>query len=113
MSCPEDKSEIELVPLQDGRHVRRWKAHEDSETLPLVCATIPIIGTDKLVELLRSPKKRVLGGQWIYWMSEHQKHTEKSPIEALRRGLREEVGYDLSGEYINLNKPILISYEKG
>ena len=107
----EESEEMELVPLPSGRIIERWKAHEDSETLPLVCATLPIIGTNKAVELLRGSQKRVLPNHWIYWMSEHQKHTEKTPLEALRRGLREEVGYDLTKDYYDPHQSILISYE--
>lgn len=109
MIQPEDSGEMELVPLPSGRAVQRWKAYKNSEPIPLVCATLPIIGTTKVAELLRSNKKRVLRNQWTYFMTEHQKHTDKLPLDALRRGLHEELGYELTEHKDPLQK-IQISY---
>ncbi len=95
MSLLEDTGELEIVSTSRGFKIKRWKAYERGEPLPLVCAVLPIIGTDKIVELLRSPKKRVMGGEWIFFLSEHQKASDTSARAALERGFREEVRYAL------------------
>ena len=94
MHASDDTGELEMVKIRRGRQGSRWKAYEQGESLPLVCATLPIIGTDKIVELMRSPQKRVMGGEWIFFLSEHQKPRDDSGRSALVRGLKEEVGYD-------------------
>lgn len=100
MHALKDLEESEIVALNPdnkrSRKVQRWRAYEQGESLPLVCATIPIIGTDKIVELLRSPKKRVMPNEWIFFLSEHQKASDDSARTTLERGFKEEVGYDLS-----------------
>ena len=99
MHALKDLEESEIVVLNPNdkrsRRVQRWRAYEQGESLPLVCATIPIIGTDKVVELFRSPKKRVMPSEWIFFLSEHQKASDDSARTALERGFKEEVGYDL------------------
>lgn len=113
MHEPEDSEELELVklayPSKSRKLVQRHQAYEQGRPLPLVCATIPIIGTEKIVELFRSPSKRVMGGEWIFFLSEHQKPTDHSPRRALNRGFNEELGYRLDKnniidpqEHINL-----------
>lgn len=94
----QDSGEFDLVNITKRGNPRRVVrervvAYEMGERLPLVCATMPIIGTNNIVELFRSPKKRVMGNKWIFFLSEHEQIKDASPRQALKRGFQEELGY--------------------
>jgi len=110
MHASDDTGELEIVRIRRGRQVRRWKAYEQGESLPLVCATLPIIGTDEIVELLRSPQKRVMGGEWIFFLSEHRKAGDDSARSALARGLKEELSYVARNGFFDPDEQMDLSY---
>ncbi len=91
--------------------MQRLKAYEQGESLPLVCATLPIIGTDEIVELLRGPQKRVMRGKWIFFLSEHQKACDDSARSALVRGLKEEIGYAIRHGFFDPDEQIDLRYQ--
>jgi hypothetical protein len=103
----------ELVSPNKGKPVKRGKAQNYGRRLRLACATFPILGTNRLVELKRSPNKKILGDQWIFFLSEHAKHEDNEIISTLRRGVYEEVNYKFRRDFLECHKEGLldISYE--
>ncbi len=105
-----DTGEFEIVRVNSGKKLQRFKAYEQGEILPLVCATLPLIGTDKIVELLRSRKKRILGNEWVFFMSEHKKAEDGTALETLVRGLKEELNYTMNEGFFDLDEEIKLIY---
>jgi isopentenyldiphosphate isomerase len=88
-----DASEI-VYDLAHRRLIKRGDAHHMQSQLGLVVATLPIVHTNKLIEVYRSPKKEVLGGEWLCFVSEHIKPNDAWSNAALKRGLLEELNYN-------------------
>lgn len=86
-------SREEVIPIDGNIVLPRWKASQSGRILPLVCATLPILRKGKIVELLRHKDKKVLGGEWVPFLSEHVKPRDNSDLNAIRRGAKEELGY--------------------
>ncbi len=101
----------EAVSPTRGKPVKRGRAQDYARRLNLVCATFPIIGKNKIVELKRSPEKRVLGDKWLCFLSEHSKPGDHTFLNALRRGAREEVGYSFKRNFYDPKDTLYISYD--
>ncbi len=110
MREPKDTGEFEIVRVNSGKKIQRYKAYEQGEILPLVCATLPLIGTDEIAELLRSGKKRLLGNEWVFFMSEHKKAEDRTTLETLTRGLKEELNYTMENGFFDLDEEIILKY---
>lgn len=111
MREPKDTGEFEIVRVNGGQKIQRYKAYEQGKILPLVCATLPLIGTDKIVELLRSGKKRILGNEWVLFMSEHKKVEDGTTLETLVRGLKEELNYTMENGFFEIDEQINLRYQ--
>ncbi len=111
MHASKDTGEFEIVRIGGGRKIQRYKAYEQGAVLPLVCATLPLIGTNEIAELLRSKEKRVLPNNWIFFMSEHEKAEDRTALETLVRGLKEEVNYTMENGFFDLGEEINLKYQ--
>ena len=106
----EDSGEM-LRATQKDLAVRRGSAQRQGVRLGLACVTLPIIGTDKIVEILRSPEKKLFPNEWVCLVSEHQQSKEVSIYSTAVRGLYEEIGYKIFPDLIRESgKPINLSY---
>lgn len=106
----------ESVSSARGKSVKRGKAQDYGRRLRLVCATFPILGSNNLVELKRSPEKRVLGGKWIFFLSEHAKSEDVGAkdvdtLQTLRRGVNEELNHRFRWSFYDPQDVIDMSYQ--
>ncbi len=100
----------EPVSPTKGKPVKRGKAQDCERRLNLVCATFPIIEKNKIVELKRSPEKRILGNKWVCFLSEHSKPEDHTLLNTLRRGVREEVKYNFRRNFYDPKVTLDVSY---
>ncbi len=105
----QDEYNESVSPVR-GKPVKRGKAQDCKRRLNLVCATFPIIGKNKIVELKRSSEKRILGGKWVCFLSEHSKPEDHTSLNTLRRGVREEVGYNFRRNFYDPRDTLDVSY---
>ncbi len=101
----------ESVSPANGKPVKRGPAQNYGRRLNLVCATFPILKNGKIVELKRNPEKRVLGDEWIFFLSEHVVPKDQGSLNALRRGVSEEVNYKFRWDFYDPRDTPYISYE--
>ena len=110
----------ELVPVMDKigrrkpntRPITRERANKEGYVSPIICATLPLLGTNKIIENLRGPKSDFLSNEWLFFATEHRKASDDTYLATLIRGMKEEFNYEVNEQKIyNPRLEAEISYE--
>ena len=97
-------SKKERVPVVDAigrrkpntRPITRERANKEGYASPIICATLPILGSNKIIENLRGPESGFLPDEWLIFALEHMKTSDVNYISTLIRGLKEEFNYKIN-----------------